>query len=114
MSVSILSALNPGDSIASLERTLQETQEYKSRLELLYEVGKRVGSASQMSRLVEQITRMTQHSLNASASSILLLDDQKQELVFEVAEGEAGKHLKRIRLSDQSGIAGWVVTLPSE
>jgi len=52
---------------------------------------------------------MTQRTLKASASSVLLLDEQKQELLFEVAEGEAGKRLRRVRISAQSGIAGWVV-----
>ena len=108
MGAPLWSEFHTSDTLISLERTLRESQEYKSRLDLLYQVGKRVGSVSQMTRLVEQITRMTQRALNASASSILLFDDQKQELIFEVAEGQAGKRLRRIRLSDQSGIAGWV------
>jgi putative nucleotidyltransferase with HDIG domain len=52
---------------------------------------------------------MTQQTLSASASSVLLLDEENQELTFEVAKGEAGKHLKNIRLNENSGIAGWVV-----
>ena len=84
-------------------------QETKTRLGLLYEVGKKVGSVTQLTQLVEQVTQMTQRTLNASASSVLLLDDQKRELLFEVAEGQAGKRLRQVRLSAQSGIAGWVV-----
>jgi HD-GYP domain-containing protein (c-di-GMP phosphodiesterase class II) len=83
-------------------------QETKSRLGLLCEVGKRVGSVSHLSRMVKQVTQMTQHTLNASASSVLLFDDNERELVFEVAEGQAGKVLKQIRISAESGIAGWV------
>ncbi len=96
------------DIETSLKNTLKEAEEYKSRLALLYQVGRRVGSVSQLSRLVEQITRMTQRTLNASASSVLLLDEQRQELVFEIVEGQAKKHLRKVRLNDQSGIAGWV------
>ena len=88
--------------------TIDETEEYKTRLNLLHNVGKKVASVSQLARLVERVTKMTQHALNASASSVLLLDDEEQELLFEVAEGQAGKQLKRVRLSAQSGIAGWV------
>ena len=83
-------------------------QETKTRLDLLCEVGKKVGSVSQLVKLVKQITQMTQRTLNASASSVLLFDDEERELLFEVAEGQAGKLLKQVRLSAQSGVAGWV------
>ncbi len=88
---------------------VQEMEDYKTRLGLLYKVSQKAGSASQLSQLTGKITRMTQNTLNAAASSVLLLDEQKQELVFEVAEGPAGKHLRKVRLGHQSGIAGWVV-----
>ena len=85
-------------------------QENKARLNLLYEVGKKVGSASQLVPVVKQITVMTQRTLAASASSVLLLGDQEQELFFEVAVGPAGKTLRQVRLGMQSGIAGWVAS----
>lgn len=83
-------------------------QEHDERLGLLCEVGKKVGSVSKLTSLVKQITQMTQHALRASASSVLLLDERNDELYFDIAEGEAEKALKRIRLSSRSGIAGWV------
>ena len=95
------------DKKQAIEET-KEYKDYKTRLNLLYEVGKKVGSVSQLSRLVGRITQMTQYTLKASASSVLLLDEQERELLFEVAEGEARKRLRRIRLSADSGIAGWV------
>lgn len=84
-------------------------EEAKSRLDLLCQVGKEVGSASQMAPLVGQVTKMTQRTLRASASSVLLLDDQGQELLFDIAEGPAGERLRQLKLSAESGIAGWVV-----
>ncbi len=94
---------------ASLLRNEEGTKEFEARLSLLHDIGKKVGSVSQLAQLVAQITQMTQHALNATASSVLLLDEPTQELVFQVADGEAGKQLKQLRLSAQSGIAGWVV-----
>jgi putative nucleotidyltransferase with HDIG domain len=85
-----------------------DEQETKSRLGLLLEVSKKVGSGSHLSKMVRQVTQMTQHTLNASASSLLLFDDNERELLFEVAEGQAGEVLKQIRIDVQSGIAGWV------
>jgi len=82
--------------------------EIQNKLELLYEVSKKVGSVSELVKLVKHVTKMTQRTLSASASSVLLFDDEERELLFEVVEGQAGKALKQVRLSAQSGIAGWV------
>jgi len=82
--------------------------EIKNRKALLYEVSKKVGSASELVELVKHVTKMTQHTLSASASSVLLFDDEEQALLFEVVEGPAGQALKQVRLTAQSGIAGWV------
>jgi len=92
-----------------MRATRLATEEYKKRLDLLCEVGKKLGSVSGLTQLVEQITQMTQHTLNAAASSVLLLDDQEREFVFQVAEGQARKDLRQARLSTEFGIAGWVV-----
>jgi HD-GYP domain-containing protein (c-di-GMP phosphodiesterase class II) len=53
---------------------------------------------------------MTRHSLNATASSLLLIDEEKQELLFKFADGPVGKQLRlrRLPINKQSGIAGWV------
>ncbi|MFC1964103.1 HD domain-containing phosphohydrolase [Chloroflexota bacterium] len=87
---------------------IKETIEVDYRLNLLYEVGRKIASSSQLKQLVERITRMTQQALKASASSVLLFDDGRQELLFKVAEGRARKQLKRVKLSTENGIAGWV------
>jgi len=87
---------------------LSPTPEASAMLGLLGEVGRKVGSVSQLKQLVKQITRMTQQALNASASSVLLFDRDKRELRFEIAEGESEKVLRHMKLSARSGIAGWV------
>ena len=87
---------------------VSDTQEAGAMLNLLCEVGKKVASVSGLDKLVKQITQMTQHTLNATASSVLLFDDIEQELYFEIAEGESEKALRKIKLKARSGIAGWV------
>lgn len=84
--------------------------EHDSRLSLLREVGKKASSVSELSNLVGQIVRMTEQALKASASSVLLLDEEKQELYFEFAEGEVGQTLEKdkVRINANTGIAGWV------
>ena len=100
---------NLEDGAGSAHRNAEALPEANMILHLLRNVGKKVGSVAELTQLVEHVTKMTQHALNASASSVLLLDDTHQELFFEIAEGRAGKQLKQSRLSAQSGIAGWVV-----
>jgi len=83
-------------------------QENKARLELIYEVSKKVGSVPRMKQMLEQVIEMTQKTLNASAASILLFRDNDQELYFEVVSGPVGKNLRQVKLNTQYGIAGQV------
>jgi len=78
-------------------------------LELLLDVGKKVGSVVELGQLVEQIVLMTQQTMKAAASSVILLDEAGRNLVFEIAEGAVGGKLKQVKMDTQSGIAGWVV-----
>lgn len=55
-------------------------------------------------RAIEAATRL----MNAEAGSLLLVDDRRHELYFEVALGEKGEILKEVRLKMGEGIAGWV------
>jgi HD-GYP domain-containing protein (c-di-GMP phosphodiesterase class II) len=82
--------------------------ENNARLELIYEVSKKVGSVSRITQLLEQAIKMTQKTLNASAASVLLSGDSAQELYFEVVSGPVGKALKQVKISTQYGIAGQV------
>jgi len=83
--------------------------QYEARLNLLNKIGDKVGSVSDLSKLVAQIVKMTQRVIDASASSVLLLDDRGDELVFDFVSGGAENTLRHSRISTQSGIAGWVV-----
>lgn len=55
-------------------------------------------------RAMESITFL----MNAEVGSLLLKDDEKNELYFEVALGDKGDKVKEIRLKIGEGIAGWV------
>ena len=83
-------------------------QEDKAALELLFQISRRVGSVSRMRELVKQTIKMTQQTLAASAASVLLFQDNENELFFEVASGPVGKELKQVKVSIDNGIAGHV------
>lgn len=55
-------------------------------------------------RSMEAIVRL----MECEGGSLLLVDEEAGELVFEVALGEKGEKVKQIRLKIGEGIAGWV------
>ena len=58
--------------------------------------------------LIEEILYVTEKTMNASASSLFLLDQDKQELCFQFISGPVKGLLKEATLGTESGIAGWV------
>ncbi len=46
--------------------------------------------------------------VDAEAASLILIDEEKRELFFEVALGDKGENIREIRLKKDEGIAGWV------
>ena len=48
------------------------------------------------------------HFVRCEAWSLLLMDERRQELRFEVGTGERGPLVKQFRLKPGEGIAGWV------
>ena len=95
-------------STEELRGTNVESEEYNERLELLYEVAQRATSITEVSKLLEEILCVTQRVLGTSASSLLLIDQEKGELYVQAAGGEAANSLRETRLDLNSGIAGWV------
>ncbi len=83
-------------------------RENRTRLELVYEVSKKIGSVPRVTQMLEHVIKMTQQTLGASAASILLFRNNDQELYFEVASGPVSKALRQVKLNTQYGIAGQV------
>jgi putative nucleotidyltransferase with HDIG domain len=89
--------------------TSVEIEEYKKRLEQLYEVAQKASSVSEVSKLLEEILGMIQQIIRVSASSLLLIDDKKGELYFQAADKQAGNKLSQMTISLDSGIANRVL-----
>jgi len=81
----------------------------KSRkLALLLETNKALTSTLDLERLLKVIMRQAKRVVNAEASSLMLLDESRKKLFFDVTLGGRGEKLKQIRLKLGQGIAGWV------
>ena len=59
-------------------------------------------------KVIEPIMAKIQQLIPSEAWSMLMVDEEKQELTFELALGEKGKDVSRFRVKIGEGIAGWV------
>lgn len=89
-------------------KLLNDTSERANQFRLLREIGTIINSTLKeneiMKRTIESITKL----LHSESGSLLILDEKSNELYFDVAHGEKGDEVKRIRLKLGEGIAGWV------
>jgi transcriptional regulator with GAF, ATPase, and Fis domain len=67
-----------------------------------------IASPVSHSRLLEMIVEVAAHVISASAASLFLIDNETNELVFEVALGPKAHEVKKFRVPLGHGIAGLV------
>jgi len=68
-----------------------------------------VGSSESFRALLSALVEVARSIFGARASSILLLDEETNELVFEAVVGEGEESLLGVRFPAGHGIAGWVL-----
>jgi PAS domain S-box-containing protein len=89
-------------------RLHQEIQRRVEELTFLNRVGRAVTSSLDLEQILRTVMEETARVLKIEAGSILLLDEESGELVFEAAVGPRAKEMKGLRLPLGQGIAGWV------
>jgi diguanylate cyclase (GGDEF)-like protein len=72
------------------------------------ELGKALTSSLQLDQVLRTIMEKIDEFLRPDNWSLLLLDEAKQELYFELAVGKASQALKDVRIKMGQGIGGWV------
>jgi len=68
-----------------------------------------IGAEESHRALLQSIVETARAIFRAQASSIFLLDEATDELVFEALSGPGDETLVGRRMSSSSGIAGWVI-----
>jgi GAF domain-containing protein len=68
-----------------------------------------MGSEAAHKALLQSIVDVARAIFHARASSIFLLDEEREELVFEAVSGEGSDRLIGTRFPADTGIAGWVL-----
>jgi diguanylate cyclase (GGDEF)-like protein len=83
-------------------------QRVKGEIAVFQELGKALTSSLQLDQVLRTIMEKIDEFLRPDNWSLLLLDEDKQELYFELAVGKASQALKDVRIKFGQGIAGWV------
>ena len=107
-------------SLSELETLRQEAvqlrqesaaaHEHISVLQVLQNLTHTLSSELNLEPLLQMILGSAVQVMGASAGSLLLLDRETNELVFEVIERGGGVALEGTRMPADKGIAGWVAT----
>jgi len=83
---------------------------YEQREQLIQLIDETLNMYSTMKLdvLLSNVMTSATKIMRAEASSLMLLDEETEELVFEVALGVKKSLLSKIRIKSGDGIAGWV------
>jgi GAF domain-containing protein len=95
-------------------RILQEQNRalhrYMDALQDLYLATQRITSEKNLLDLLDEILYDAMVVLRAEDGSLLLVDEETDELVFAVVHGDIRGELRGYRIGGDIGIAGWVAT----
>ncbi|MBP7792065.1 MAG: GAF domain-containing protein [Candidatus Goldbacteria bacterium] len=85
-----------------------QKEEEIAKMSALMEASIIINSTRNLDELLKIIMQSAEKVMQAEASSVFLIDSEKNELYFEMATGPKEEELKKIRLKMGEGIAGWV------
>ena len=87
---------------------LEKIEEKAKRLVLLSKLGRILNSTLDHQEVRRRAMEAATQLMKAEVGSLLLIDEEKQQLYFEVALGDKEEAVKTITLGMGEGIAGWV------
>jgi diguanylate cyclase (GGDEF)-like protein len=106
----ILAHLKAADrAVHSRKRNITlELRTTAKRLAILTDIVKTANSILEPRKVIELIMAKIQQLIPSEAWSMLMVDEERQELTFELALGEKAKDMSAFRLKIGEGVAGWV------
>ncbi|MBM4324364.1 MAG: HD-GYP domain-containing protein [Deltaproteobacteria bacterium] len=87
---------------------LKRIEEKTERLSLLSRLGQILNSTLDHQEVRRRAMEAATQLMKAEVGSLLLIDEEKHQLYFEVALGDKEEAIKKITLNIGEGIAGWV------
>ncbi len=86
----------------------KQKEEEIAKMSALMEASIIINSTRVLKQLLKIIMQSAEKVMQAEASSVFLIDNEKNELYFEIATGPKEEEVKKIRLKMGEGVAGWV------
>jgi len=80
----------------------------KRELDFYEEVSKTLTSSLELNEILTKIMKKAKGMTKAETWSVLLVDEETGDLVFEKTQGKKAKEIQKFRLKIGEGIAGWV------
>src|SRR5438105_10954155 len=75
---------------------------------IFHDVAKALTSSLNLDSILQTIMEKMAEFFRPDTWSLLMVDEQKDELYFAIAIGDAAETLKTVRMRMGEGIAGWV------
>ena len=75
----------------------------------LLKIIRTINSHLNLDKVLKSVMDVTTKAMQVEASSLVLIDEDTNELIFHVTEGEKAKIIKKIRMKAGEGIVGWVI-----
>src|SRR5207237_5429327 len=90
------------------EATGADRKRHSQELNIFHDVAKALTSSLDLDSILQTIMEKMAEYFRPDTWSLLMVDEDKQELYFAIAVGDAAEALKNVRLKVGEGIAGWV------
>lgn len=90
------------------QKKVPDLDKINSQYSIFNEIGKTLTSSLTLNEVLEKILGKVAEYFNPENWSLLLVDEETDELYFEIVVGEAAEKIKDIRLKVGEGVAGWV------
>ncbi|HEM62449.1 MAG TPA: GAF domain-containing protein, partial [Chloroflexi bacterium] len=100
-------------AIGNLAETIEQltvTQHSLEQLTFLHETSQALTSTLDLRQVLDSTMELATDILDAQASTLMLIDEATNELVFDIPYGEKRELLRSYRMPMDEGIAGWVAT----
>lgn len=94
--------------LASLMADFETSQQRLNQVGVFHQVGQALVTTFDLNKLLSDTMQLAANVIDAGAASLMLIDEEKQELVFEVSHGSSSHMLRQQRIPLDEGIAGWV------
>jgi hypothetical protein len=87
--------------MASLVADLELAQQRLNQMGVFYQVGQALVTTFDINKLLSDTMQLAADVIDAGAASLMLIDEEREELVFEVSHGSRSKMLRQQRILER-------------